>query len=87
MGVSNLLWILVSHLISGVVHRGATGVTPVLLTIVDYCRRCSHLMLVTQWGGGLGDPTRVTHIHSGVIGFLAKKHICHLMYVFRDVHL
>ena len=33
-GVSNLLWILVSHLISGVVHRGATGVTPVLLTIV-----------------------------------------------------
>ena len=34
VGVSNLLWILVSHLISGVVHRGATGVTPVLLTIV-----------------------------------------------------
>ena len=53
VGVSNLLWILVSHLISGVVHRGATGVTPVLLTIVDYCRRCSHLMLVTQWGAGL----------------------------------
>ena len=33
-GVGGLLWILVSHLISGVVHRGATGVTPVLLTIV-----------------------------------------------------
>ena len=56
VGVSNLLWILVSHLISGVVHRGATGVTPVLLTIVAAAHIWClwHNEVVVCWGSNWG---------------------------------